>query len=215
MYKLDLHTHSDSSYDGGIKLNQYQQILSSGLLDFIAITDHNQIDNAVRIQKTIGSKIIVGEEVKTTEGEIIGLFLTEKVPENLSAKLTARKIKSQGGLVYIPHPFETVRSGVSQNTLLEILEYIDIIEIHNGRAVFQNKSLQALKFANKYNLARSASSDAHGKRGLVHTYTEVEQQPTLRNIVNQLQKPHLVFKKPPLSTLFYPKANRLKKRLTK
>ena len=211
MYKIDLHTHSTASYDGGINSSQYQHILDSKKLDFIAITDHNKIEQAVQIQQKLGNKVIVGEEIKTTEGEIIGLFLTKKVQANLSALQTVKAIKEQGGLVYIPHPFETIRSGITPNTLEKIFKFIDIIEAYNGRAIFQNKSSQALEFAKKYKLASSASSDAHGIKGLAHTYTLINKIPTLKNLASQLSEGQMVFKKPPLTSLLNPKANRIKK----
>ncbi len=211
MYKIDLHTHSVASYDGGIKLSQYQHILDSGKLDFIAITDHNQIEQAVKIQQKLGKKIIVGEEIKTTEGEIIGLFLVKKVEPGLSAIFTIKAIKDQGGIVYIPHPFETVRSGMTLSTLEKIINFVDIIEVYNGRAVFQNKSPKALEFAKKHKKACSASSDAHGIKGLAHTFTLINKIPTQKNLTIQLSEGQMVFKKPPLTSLLNPKANRIKK----
>lgn len=215
MYKVDLHTHSIASYDGGIKPNQYQQILDQGKLDYLAITDHNKIDLAIKLQHEFGNKIIVGEEIKTTDGEIIGLFLTECIPSGLSAYETSRAIKKQGGLVYIPHPFETIRSGMSIKTLEQIKNLIDIIEVFNGRAVLQNKSSQAQKFATKNKIASSASSDAHGKKGLAHTYSSIACVPTVLNLAEQLKAGQLIFSKPPLITLLYPKAHRIKKKFSK
>jgi predicted metal-dependent phosphoesterase TrpH len=113
MLKVDLHTHSVASPDGGISESQYQQVLNKGTLNCIAITDHNEVDFAIAMNKKFGDKIIVGEEIMTTQGEIIGLFLTEKVPAGLSPEETVKQIRKQGALVYIPHPFETFRHGLS------------------------------------------------------------------------------------------------------
>ncbi|MCA9330415.1 PHP domain-containing protein, partial [Candidatus Saccharibacteria bacterium] len=117
MYKVDLHTHSQASPDGGITAEQYAHVLSTGLLDMIAITDHNSIAYAQEVQKQLGDKIIVGEEIMTNDGEIVGLFLTQVIEPGLSAQETCRRIKAQHGLVYIPHPFETVRKGLHPEKL--------------------------------------------------------------------------------------------------
>src|SRR5664279_1477964 len=130
-YKIDLHTHSYGSPDGSLKTAQYQYFLENKLLDYIAITDHNSIATALKIQLELGGlgkRIIIGEEVTTTEGEIIGLYLAHTVPAGLSPLETVAEIKSQGGLVYIPHPFETVRSGMSEKALQTIIDSVDILE---------------------------------------------------------------------------------------
>src|SRR5690606_35884246 len=112
-----------------------------------AVTDHNTIAFAQELNAKLGAQIVVGEEITAREGEIVGLFLTEKVKPGMSAADTARAIKQQGGLVYIPHPFETVRKGLPLTVLDAIAEDVDIIEIRNGRAVFQNKGKQAEAWA--------------------------------------------------------------------
>jgi predicted metal-dependent phosphoesterase TrpH len=211
MYKVDLHTHSVASRDGAITANQYKHIITSGRLDYIAVTDHNKIHFAEELQKELGNHIIVGEEIDTTDGELIGLFLSKKVPPNMSAKKTVTNIKSQGGLVYIPHPFETVRKGVSQETLKSIIDEVDIIEVYNGRAVFQNMGPQALTAARLAQKAGAASSDAHGAKGLATAYSLIGQEPTSKSLVALLLKGQLETRRPPLHTLLYPKLNRLKK----
>lgn len=211
MYKVDLHTHSIASRDGGITPAQYRQIVEDGLLDFVAITDHNKIEGALDIHKILGDRIIIGEEINAYEGEIIGLFLTEKVPRDMSALETAKAIKEQGGLVYIPHPFETVRRGIPKTTLEQIMDFVDIIEVFNGRAVFQNKGPEATTIARLNNKSGAASSDAHGVKGLTSTFSQIKEKPTVKNLTSQLQTAHLTMNRPPLKTLLYPKANRIKK----
>jgi predicted metal-dependent phosphoesterase TrpH len=210
MIRIDLHTHSNGSPDGGIRINEYKKILDESVLDCIAITDHDAIDQAVMIQKQLGDRIIVGEEISTQDGEIIGLFLTQKINPGLSAKDTANEIKSQGGLVYIPHPFETVRKGISKATLDSIADKVDIIEVHNGRAVFQNKGPQAITWARLHNRIGAASSDAHGVKGLGTTYTSIAEVPSRKTLLPLLQKARLTTKRPPLLSLFYPKLHRLR-----
>ncbi len=208
MYKLDLHTHSVASNDGSIRPEQYQAILESGALDYVAITDHNRIDMAVQLQAELGDKIIIGEEISTTEGDIIGLYLKEPIEPHLTPIEAIEAIKRQGGLVYIPHPFETVRKGMSEKTLDQLATQIDIIEVHNGRAFAQNRSQKAIVWAAVHHTIRAASSDAHGAQGLTKTYTIVAEPPTRQNLLDLLSRGQAIVGRPPLKTLLYPKLNR-------
>ena len=103
-------------------------------LNCIAITDHNTIVGALEVQRIAPFKVIVGEEIGSSEGEVTGLFLKEEVPRGLPPVETARRIKSQGGLVSIPHPFDRFRRGViSRRGLDDLLPYVDIVEVFNSR----------------------------------------------------------------------------------
>ena len=215
MIKVDFHTHSNASPDGGITPGQYQKIIKLEGLDFIAITDHNRMDMAVELFLILGECIIVGEEIETTDGELIGLFIKQFIAPNQSPKKTAEDIKEQGGLVYVPHPFETVRKGISEAALDKIADLVDIVETANGRAVFQNRGAQAAKWAKSRGKAMAASSDAHGYKGLGTTFTQLNKAPSSDNLVSQLSKAELISNRPPLHTLLNPKMNRLKKRVGK
>ncbi len=213
MFKVDLHTHSTASPDGGIKSEQYAHALSTGLLDMIAITDHNRIDYAQAVQKELGDKIIVGEEIMTTVGEVIGLYLTQAVQPGLSPIETIRRIKAQGGLVYIPHPFETVRKGMHPQTLEEVREQIDIVEVCNGRALLQNRGTQAVVWAKLNKIVGAASSDAHGSRGLGKTYSRLQNLPTQLTLVQELASSTPMTDRPTVRALLYPKYHRLRKKI--
>ena len=158
-YKVDLHTHSIISHDGGITAAQYEKILQSGALDCVAITDHNETSFGRILQKKLGDRIIIGEEISTTAGEIIGLFLKETIPGGISIDEAIASIKHQEGLVYIPHPFEKFRKGLQQSTMDRIVTDIDIIEVFNGRGRFRGKPARAEKFAQQNALVQAASSD--------------------------------------------------------
>lgn len=215
MYKVDLHTHSVASPDGGITADQYQRAISTKLLDVIAVTDHNRIDFAQELQKTIGDTIIVGEEIMTTAGEIVGLFLREVVEPGLSPQETIRAIKSQGGIVYIPHPFETIRKGIHPAILDELVNHVDIIEVCNGRAFFQNKSEQVVVWTRVNNKIGAASSDAHGFRGLGSTYMSISKLPTHETLLELLGNGTVMTDRPSVRALLYPKLNRLRKKIRK
>lgn len=215
MFKIDLHTHSVASPDGGISEQQYAQALASGTLDVIAITDHNTTDFALHMQQQLGERIIVGEEIMTTRGEIIGLYLTETVPSGLSPAETINHINSQGGLVYIPHPFETIRSGLSPQVLEEIADRIDIIEICNGRAFLQNRSSQTVVWSRLNKVVGAASSDAHGRLGLGKTYSSLADIPTRDTLRELLTRATHHTGRPGARTLLYPKYHRLRKKIRK
>ena len=213
MYKVDLHTHSSASPDGGITPDQYRKALDSGILNAIAITDHNAITVALDLHNQLGDQIIVGEEIMTTHGEIVGLYLTDLVPAGLSPHDTIKHIKDQGGIVYIPHPFETFRKGMDPHTLESIVDFVDIVEVCNGRAFMQNRSAQAVVWARLNQKDSAASSDAHGYRGLGRTYSDLPEMPTRDNILQILDRSVLRTKNPTVRALLYPKYHRIRKRI--
>lgn len=213
MFKVDLHTHSTASPDGGISKNQYRQMLDSGLLDAVAVTDHNDTSLARELQTEFGDRVIVGEEIMTTGGEIIGLYLKETIPAGLSPADTIQHIKDQGGLVYIPHPFETVRKGVPPQTLDTLSEHVDIVEVCNGRALIQNRSAQAVVWARLNNIVGAASSDAHGLKGVGKTYSSLAEMPTKETLVALLNRAVLHTAPPSPRALLYPKYHRLRRKL--
>lgn len=186
MVKVDLHTHSIISPDGGVREDEYKKLLRTGILDCIAITDHNDTKFAKKLNEKLGNRIIIGEEITTTEGEMIGLFLTKTIPAGLTAKATAKTIREQGGLVYIPHPFETARQGIQRPVLEEIIDVIDIIEVFNGRGKGRGKNKEAETFCAAYHLAGAASSDAHGFYGIGRTFSTIEEIPTHSTLKNLL-----------------------------
>ncbi len=210
--KVDFHSHSIASPDGSITGKQYQHTLDQGILDCIAITDHDRIDFAQTVHKQLGPAIIIGEEITTTKGELIGLFLQEKIEPGQTPFATAEAIKAQHGLVYVPHPFETIRKGISMDELKRITRLVDIIEIYNGRAILQSHSRTAIAWAEEYHVAQAAASDAHGQRGLGYTYTTVETMPSINTTLALLSNAHVTNHRPPVSTLLYPKLNRAKKK---
>lgn len=211
-YKVDFHTHSTASPDGSLQLKDYQYALQNRRLDSIAVTDHNTVDQALLLQAELGDRIIVGEEITTLQGEIIGLYLTQTIPPLLDIQVTIQAIKAQGGLVYIPHPFETVRGGVREATLEAIAGDVDIVEIQNGRAVFQNLSKRAADWALRHSTPGVASSDAHGKKGWGRTYTVLHEMPTRDTLVALLSEGTINKGFPGLIGILYPKVNRIRKR---
>lgn len=210
-FKIDLHTHSSISFDGGISAAQYAKLLNENPNLYIAITDHNDVSLAIELQNKHGDRIIVGEEILTLDGEIIGLYLTDKISAGLTAQETIQKIQDHGGLVYIPHPLEKTRKGLSIETLLEISDAIDIIETFNARSKEGWLRAQIQKFADEHGLVSASSSDAHGVNGTGTAYSVLSSTPTKENLVELLKQGTLVTKTPPILSFLDPLRNKIKR----
>jgi predicted metal-dependent phosphoesterase TrpH len=212
MFKVDLHTHSIGSPDGSLRAADYRRMLERGGLDYIAVTDHNSIAFASELQKSLGEKIIVGEEIMAREGEIVGLYLREVVPAGLSAVEAVAKIHEQGGIAYAPHPFSNNPKGLPRETLDALADQIDIVETCNGRAIFQANNKQASAWAETHGKPAAASSDAHGRAGWGKTYSIVSEKPTPENLVELLKSSTYSQNFIGLRGALYPKFNRLKRK---
>jgi predicted metal-dependent phosphoesterase TrpH len=213
-YKIDLHTHSTLSHDGGISEKQYLKVINKGKLDYIAITDHNEVDYAVLMNRKHGDQFIVGEEIQTGKGEIVGLFLTKKIEPHLGIKKTIAEIREQGGLVYIPHPFDIRRSGITKLDLEKIIEEFDILEAYNARVITPLWSRQIKAFNEIHKKPTAAGSDAHSASELGRTFTMVNQKPTKSNLISMLKSPEYKSKRVGVWGFIAPKRNKLKKLLT-
>lgn len=214
LLKLDLHSHSTLSYDGGISLAGYKRILHEEIVHCIAITDHNEIDFALAARQELGEGIIVGEEIKAVEGEVIGLFLTEKISPGLSITDTISQIKKQRGLVYIPHPFDIVRHGLSRDTLIAILHDIDVLEVFNARSISKRDNSLRDQFSKEHTLVGGVGSDAHSFSEVGKTYSLVAEIPNAANMKSLLSEArHHKAGTSPLHRL-NPFINKVKKRWT-
>jgi hypothetical protein len=167
---VDLHMHTDHSYDCATPVEVLLASAREQGLGAIAVTDHNEISGALaarEIAEEARVKVIVGEEVKTAgEGEVIGLFIREKIPRGLSLRETVAEIKRQGGIVYVPHPFDRMHSVPDYEYLLEILDDVDAIEVFNPRVAISAFNDEAVRFAAKYRVIAGAGSDSHVAQGL-------------------------------------------------
>jgi predicted metal-dependent phosphoesterase TrpH/glycosyltransferase involved in cell wall biosynthesis len=163
----DLHMHTNHSYDCATDPEALLDHCIEQGLGAVAITDHNEISGAQEAA-ALGKPItvIVGEEVKTSQGEVIGLFLTEKIEKGMTMAETIAEIQRQDGLVLMPHPFDRLHTIPDTATLLRHLDEIDVFEVYNSRLLFDSFNDDALRFAAKYNLVQSAGSDAHVLQGI-------------------------------------------------
>jgi len=166
----DLHTHTSWSHDCSVPAEDLLDAAEAIGLGAIAVTDHNVFGGAVEsveLAKGRALTVIAGEEVKTNgQGEVIGLFLREEIPRGMSFEDTIAAIRAQGGLVFLPHPFDRRHAIADPATLHRHLAEIDVLEVYNARLLSETYNDEALRFARKYNLLRGAGSDAHVLPGL-------------------------------------------------
>jgi glycosyltransferase involved in cell wall biosynthesis len=161
----DLHMHTSWSHDCSIEVDELLDHAEAEGLGAIAVTDHNVFGGALEAVERARDRdliVIPGEEVKTDgQGEVIGLFLREEIPRGLSFADTIAAIRDQGGLVYLPHPFDRMHAIPDPVTLHRHLAEIDVFEVYNARLLFEGYNDEAARFARKYNLVAGAGSDAH------------------------------------------------------
>lgn len=168
MYKVELHVHTRYSKDSALPLWLVYTVCRLKRIDAIAITDHNTIQGAKAFSSYCSRRrghvsVIIGEEIMTQEGEIIGLYLSKNIPEGLTAENTVDKILEQGGVVYIPHPYDAKRNKtvLKECTLKKMLHKVDCIECHNGRNVSESYTVEQQAIAEKYHLVKVIGSDSH------------------------------------------------------
>jgi len=167
---VDLHMHTDHSHDCATPVEVLLATAREQGLGAIAVTDHNVITGALEAQAKaaeFGVKIILAEEVKTADqGEVIGLFIEEHISRGMTLAETVAEIKRQGGLVYVPHPFDRMHAVPDYEHLLGIVDDIDAIEVYNPRVAIGSFNEEAERFAAKYRILAGAGSDSHVAPGL-------------------------------------------------
>ena len=174
--KLDLHIHTHYSSDSWLSLKALINNIKSKGLSGVAVTDHNTMRGAFKLKNLNPPfKLILAEEVKSKSGDIIGYFLQKEIPKGLCAEETIKRIKAQGGLVAIPHPFDLLRScRMKIEKLHQIIDQIDLIEVRNSRTLWPGATLRSIKFAREHLKPQIAGSDCHSRFELGQAYTEIE-----------------------------------------
>ena len=174
LLKADLHIHTEYSIDCDMTLEQIINRCQEMGINCIAIADHGTAEGALKMQSIAPFTVIVAEEILTTHGEIMGMFLKETIPSGLSVEQTIFQIKAQGALVNIPHPFDVFRQSVLDSSKIEIsAEQIDLIEVFNSRYFLPQSAVKAQTFAEKYGIPQSAGSDAHTPHEIGNAYVEI------------------------------------------
>ncbi|MFH1065368.1 MAG: PHP-associated domain-containing protein [Nanoarchaeota archaeon] len=153
--RLDFHVHTKYSSDSMMSLETFHKICKKKGL-FPVITDHDTIKGAVEYKRRFGN-CIIGEEIHTAQGDLIGLFLNEEIPKKIDVYDAVDRIRAQGGLVYMPHPFDVVRSST-----LKVHDFkADIVEVFNARVMLDKYNKMADEYADKHRLLKAVGSDAH------------------------------------------------------
>ncbi|HEY4333075.1 MAG TPA: PHP domain-containing protein, partial [Ilumatobacteraceae bacterium] len=173
--RVDLHSHTMWSGDSTTTPDEILAAVVESGLDVLCITDHHAIRGAVELAATLPCRVIIGEEMKTHAGEIIGLFLRDRVPIGVPPLEAAQLVREQGGLVYIPHPFDPMRRNLAEPALraLAAAGMIDAVEVVNAKTSLQSLNAQAARFATEHGLAHGAGSDAHVPDALGAAYVEM------------------------------------------
>ncbi len=216
MIRADLHGHTYYSPDAITAPEDYVAACLRRGINCVAITDHNSIQGALAVQKLahldtrparasgVPTKsqiswgapsgpsltVIIGEEIRSREGEIIGFFLTEEVPGGLTPEETVERIAVQGGLVAIPHPFD--QRGLRAQALARILPRVDIIEGFNARVLLGKQNERALAFAHEHGLPASAGSDAHSPKEVGAAYVEMAEFSGPQEFLHALRRGRIV-----------------------
>ncbi len=172
--RTDLHVHTRYSPDSDTSPADLVDRCVKVGLDCIAVTDHNTIEGAIEVRRIAPFTVIIGEEVASASGEIIGLFLNEAIPKGLTPLETVTLIRQQGGLVSIPHPYDRFRrSVITPQGIEEALPYVDVVEVFNSRNTLDADNRKAAELAEAHGLLTSGVSDAHTTMELGRTYVEM------------------------------------------
>jgi predicted metal-dependent phosphoesterase TrpH/glycosyltransferase involved in cell wall biosynthesis len=193
----DLHMHTDHSPDCATPADVLLETAKRRGLGAIAVTDHNEISGALEArERADGIKVIVSEEVKTAhEGEVIGLFIEEKIPRGMSMKETIDAIHSQGGLAYVPHPFDRLHAVPDYEHLLKVIADIDVLEVFNARVAVPGFNEEARRFAAKYRVVAGAGSDSHVTQGLGTVKIRMRDFDTAAQFLESLREADILHKR--------------------
>ena len=173
--RLDMHMHTEASRDSRVRLADFAAAAREAQLGAVCITDHDTIEGALRLRDMdTGLQVVVGEEITTADGELIGLFLERPIAPHQTAERSIRLIHEQGGLAYVPHPFSRNRLRHLRRRVLEaVASQLDIVEVFNAREVASSSNLRALDFARRHDLPGGVGSDAHRRIEVGRAYVEV------------------------------------------
>jgi|WetSurMetagenome_2_1015567.scaffolds.fasta_scaffold26731_2 predicted metal-dependent phosphoesterase TrpH len=162
MIKVEFHCHTIFSHDSLVSIDDLYIAAKNKHVDRVIITDHNRIDGAIIAHAKMPDTFIVGEEVMTTEGEILAAFVKEIIPKRLTPLETIQKLRDQGSFIWIPHPFDKTRSGSwDLDELKKIAPFVDAIEVFNSRCLNNDHNGLAANLAKEYSLLEIVGSDAH------------------------------------------------------
>lgn len=161
--RVDMHSHTMWSGDSTTTVDELVTAVDESGVDVVCITDHNAIAGANEVADAVACRVIAGEELRTSAGELIGLFLNERLPAGANPVEVAELIRAQGGIVYVPHPFDPMRRNLGESALYDLARrgLIDAVEVLNSKTSLASLNARARDFAAEFGLAPGAGSDAH------------------------------------------------------
>ena len=170
-----MHMHTEYSRDSRVPLAEFTDLARKAQLGAVCITDHDTIEGGLRLREmATGLQVIVGEEITTADGELVGLYLETRVAPGLTAEHTIELIHEQGGLAYVPHPFSRNRRRHLRHSVLErVAPTLDIVEVFNAREVASASNLRALEFARQHSLPGGVGSDSHRPIEIGRAYVDL------------------------------------------
>jgi len=173
--RVDFHSHTMWSGDSSTTPEELVECVGASGIDVLCVTDHNAIKGAEALVEQLPCRVVIGEELKTHAGEIIGLFLNERIPQGIRPEEAAQNVRDQGGIVYIPHPFDPLRNNLREDVLDQLVEasLVDGIEVINGKTSLQSLNRRAYTYAQENDLAIGAGSDAHVAEAIGAAYMEM------------------------------------------
>jgi predicted metal-dependent phosphoesterase TrpH len=172
--RIDLHCHTCHSPDSLTTFDALLHRMDMRRLDMVAITDHNTIAGALEFQRRAPERFVVGEEIRTLEGEVLALFLQEPVPPGLPVVETIERVHEQGALAGVSHPLDRLRSeAIGRERLRAIHTYLDFVEVLNARVTFPDDNRMAREMTVRWGLPGSAGSDAHAPFEVGRAYVEM------------------------------------------
>ena len=187
--RLDLHNHTWFSSDGVMSPAELLRAARANGLGCVAVTDHNTVEGALEALALADAdptlpRVIPGVEVSTADGDVIGLYVRERIPRGLPASDSIALIRQQGGLVYLPHPFDVIRRGtIAAGVREQAADQADVVEVLNGRSLSPLSVRNARRLAHRHAKPRGAGSDAHGPAEVGRAYVVVERPPTREDLV--------------------------------
>jgi predicted metal-dependent phosphoesterase TrpH len=173
--RVDLHAHTMWSGDATTTPEELEAAVEAAAIDVLCITDHGTVNGAAALARRLPCRVVIGEELRTVAGEIIGLFLTERLPWGLTPQAAAERIRDQGGLVYVPHPFDPTRHCLRETELEALVAagLVDAVEVLNAKTPLGSLNGRAVAFAADHGLLGGAGSDAHVPEAIGAAYVEM------------------------------------------